>query len=173
MKSNKIVSSVMSKPTAMSNLTKTTTTTTTKNSELARLGNMERGPIIAKSTIPGIGFGLFAEKNYKQYDLITIYGGKLYYESIDGEYVFRLRENPPLYVNGEVDFHPSEKGRWINHGYEQKNITANETMAPTYKLANTEFHLSTKKGFPICHIRALKNIKKGEELFVDYGPLYW
>ena len=143
------------------------------NNYLSRMGNMVDGPIISKSTIKDVGFGLFADKNYKKKDVITIYGGKLHYNVVDGEYVFRLQEDPPIYVDGEVDFHPTEKGRWINHGYDETNISNDENMAPIYKLANTEFHISQKNGFPICYIRALRNIKKGEELFVDYGPLYW
>lgn len=144
-----------------------------KNNYLSIMGNMVGGPKIAKSTIRDVGFGLFAERTYKKNEIITIYGGKLHYNVVDGEYVFRLQENPPIYVDGESDFHPTEKGRWINHGYDESNITENENMAPTYKIANTEFHISNKNGFPICYIRALRKINKGEELFVDYGPLYW
>jgi hypothetical protein len=143
------------------------------NKYLSILGNKVGGPIISKSTIQGVGFGLFADKNYKKKEIITIYGGRLYYEVVDGEYVFRLQEDPPIYVDGGTDFHPSEKGRWINHGYDENNITSDENMAPIYKLANVEFYMSNKNGFPICYVRALRNIKKGEEFFVDYGPLYW
>lgn len=143
------------------------------NIYLSLLGNKYGGPIISKSTISNVGFGLFADRNYKKNELVTIYGGKLHYKVVDGEYVFRLQEYPPIYVDGEFDFHPSEKGRWINHGYCENNITNDEIMAPIYKIANVEFHISRKNGFPICYVRALRHIKQGEEFFVDYGPLYW
>lgn len=170
-----------------------------KNKELAKLGNTHIGPKIKKSTIKDIGFGLFADRNYKKNEKITTYGGKLEYRKIDGEYAFMLCADPPLYIDGETDFHPSEKGRWINHGNksntntstiksiskqnEKAKTTANTTINATKAInttANTKFVLSLAKTsmnaageFPICYVVASRDIKKGEELFVDYGPLYW
>ena len=143
------------------------------NAQLANQANLTEGPRIKKSTIPNVGFGLFADRSYISKEFITIYGGKLHYSVVDGEYVLRLQENPPIYVDGAEDFHPSEKGRWINHGYEGNHVPDNENMAPIYKIANTEFCMSKKNDFPICYVRALRAIRKDEELFVDYGPLYW
>lgn len=173
------------------------------NIEMAKLGNAQPGPKIKKSTIKDIGFGLFADKDYKKNEKITVYGGKLEYEKIDGEYVFMLCADPPVYINGENDFHPSEKGRWINHGNKQSSIKTSSTGTGTAKapttsasekkgvktggktvvkntLANTKFVLSLAKTklnkageFPVCYVIASRDIKKGEELFVDYGPLYW
>jgi hypothetical protein len=59
-------------------------------------GNRVDGPKIKRSTIPNIGFGLFADKSYKKNDLITVYGGSLHFNSVEGEYVFSLQESPPM-----------------------------------------------------------------------------
>jgi hypothetical protein len=164
-----------------------------KNTNLAKLGNTVDGPVIKKSTIKDIGFGLFADKNYKRNEKITVYGGKIEYNKIDGEYVFMLCADPPVYINGDTDFHPSEKGRWINHGNKINATNTNASNQFTVKTsaktdikskitntANTKFVLSLAKTklntvgeFPICYVIASRDIKKGEELFVDYGPLYW
>ena len=145
-----------------------------RNTKLAELGNSVGGPQIKKTTIKGLeGYGLFAERNYKKGEIITIYGGKLHYKMIQGDYVFRLCEKTPLYVDGEYDFHPTEKGRWLNHGTENKKDVLGGALDHSKPSANTEFDLSKKNGVPICYIRALRNIFKGEEFFVDYGPLYW
>jgi SET domain-containing protein len=39
--------------------------------------------------------------------------------------------------------------------------------------ANTEYYVTRKNNLPICYIRAIRDIKRGEELFVDYGDQYW
>ena len=142
---------------------------------IVKLCNQTPGPIIKKSTIPNIGFGLFADKDYKKKENITVYGGKLYYHVVDGPYIFRLQENPPIYVDGKDGFDFSEKGRYANHGYESDYLLNQqfENIAPVHMTANTEYYVTKKNGFPICYLRALRSIKKGEELFVDYGPLYW
>ena len=41
-----------------------------------RLANTCSGPIIGPSTIPLAGFGLFAEKDYLEGEIICIYGGE-------------------------------------------------------------------------------------------------
>ena len=144
------------------------------NCKLAKLGNLEGGPQIRMSMIKGVGFGLFADKNYKKKDIITSYGGRLYYKKVQGDYAFKLSDDPIIYIDGECDFHPSEKGRWLNHGYEeQPSKLLCGALDPSKPKANTEFYIGKKKNMPICYIRALRNILKGEELYVDYGPLYW
>jgi SET domain-containing protein len=147
--------------------------TNNKNRELAELGNSVGGPQIKMSNIKGVGYGLFADKNYKKKDLVTSYGGSLHYKKIHGDYAFRLSEDPLIYVDGECDFHPSEKGRWLNHGSEDQKDLLGGAIDPRKPKANTEFYIGNKNRMPICYIRALTNILKGEELYVDYGPLYW
>jgi len=147
--------------------------TNKKNRQMAELGNLLGGPQIKLSIIKGVGYGLFADKNYIKKEIITTYGGELHYEKFHGDYAFRLSENPLIYVDGEYNFHPSEKGRWLNHGSEDQKNLLGGAMDPNKPKANTEFYIGMKNNMPICYIRALKNILKGEELYVDYGPLYW
>jgi hypothetical protein len=166
-------------------------------------GNRVDGPKIRRSTIPNIGFGLFADKSYKKNDLITVYGGSLHFKSVEGEYVFSLQESPPICVDGKDNFHAKEKGRWCNHGYSQPDIPLVRDMYQCYdevaisnkKLshnatnaikrhpkkkpylfqnrANTEYYVTRKNNLPICYIRAIRDVEIGEELFVDYGDQYW
>jgi hypothetical protein len=170
-----------------------------RNVRLAIKGNRVGGPIIKLSTIPNVGFGLFADKDYKKNSLITVYGGSLHFNSVvTGEYVFSLQESPTICVDGKNNFHPSEKGRWVCHGYSQDSIPmirclnhalprdsdVNELSTVTSKShkkqpylfqnrANTEYYVTRKNNLPICYIRAIRHIEKGEELFVDYGDQYW
>ena len=164
-----------------------------ENVRMAKDGNLVPGPRIKLSTIPNIGFGLFSERDYKKNALITIYGGRLHYSDFHGEYVFCLQDFPPIHVDAKDSFHPSEKGRWCNHGHARKlwslwkddNNAESEPSSKSYvgvstsKLkpvlayANSEYYVTTKNDFPICYIRAIRPIKAGEEIFVDYGPQYW
>ena len=145
-----------------------------RNAKLAELGNSVGGPQIKMTTIKGLqGYGLFADKNYNKNEIITVYGGRLHYNMVQGDYVFRLCEKTPLYVDGEFDFHPTEKGRWLNHGSENGKDLFCGALDLSKPRANTEFYLSKKNDVPICYIKAIRNIFKGEEFFVDYGPLYW
>jgi SET domain-containing protein len=107
-----------------------------------------------------------------------------------------LQELPSICVDGKDNFHPSEKGRWLNHGYTPDNIprirhgpicdsdvneistftdNKNGTNKPYLfqNRANTEYYVTRQNNFPICYIRAIRDIEKGEELFVDYGDQYW
>lgn len=144
-----------------------------KNKRLAELGNSLGGPRIKISKLKGVGYGLFADKNYIKTQNITIYGGRLHYKKTHGDYAFRLSEDPLIYVDGEYDFHPSEKGRWLNHGSEDQKDLLGGAIDPNKPKANAEFFIDEKNNMPICYIRAMRNILKGEELYVDYGPLYW
>jgi hypothetical protein len=163
------------------------------NVHMAINGNRADGPRIKRSTIPDVGFGLFADKYYKRNSLITVYGGSLHFNDVvEGEYVLSLQESPPICVDGKDNFHPSEKGRWLNHGYTLDNIPrirhlfdsdvkelSTDNKSGTKKpylfqnSANTEYYVTRKNNFPICYIRAIRDIEKGEELFVDYGDQYW
>lgn len=139
--------------------TKTKTSKRRPKKELIDMANSYRGPIVAKSLIKEAGYGLFADKDYPKDVTITIYGGKLMDHETDGDYVLELEKDPPVFIDGASHFHPSEKGRWINHQPKDK--------------CNVEYHIHTLKGIPICYVETIKPVKKGEEFHVNYGPFYW
>jgi len=112
------------------------------------------------STIPNAGNGLFTTRSFAQGEILTLYGG--YKSTLD---VFECLDLPKEYrqyvlakpgsdivYDSQIGFSMGyEMGRWINHkkGY-----------------VNARFDFSM--GDP--SITATRDLKEGEELFLDYGP---
>ena len=113
---------------------------------------------VRPSSIPGIGYGLFARTRIRKGDMIGHYTGKQLTEE---------EANSEPYVNSRYlvwicnDWYVDAEGprgnytRYINH-----------SATP-----NTE--LLTSVRWRTAAIRALKRIEPGEELFFDYGDEYW
>ncbi len=114
---------------------------------------------IKPSLIKHAGKGLFAERPFNAGDRITDYTGELMKNS-DVErglsnYVIQINKNESLDA-ARTDTAP---GRLVND------------PRGTSKRANTKFIVDHRR--KVVRIVALRNIKKGEELLVSYGPAYW
>jgi SET domain-containing protein len=122
--------------------------------------------IIKRSTLPGAGKGLFTNKPIKKGKRIVEYRG----EMIDGsEYKKRFRENKFHYTflinrNKYVDAFttPQYKARYANDakGFARLRGVKNNCI---YELDENER----------IFILAVRDIKKGGEIFVDYSQTYW
>ena len=112
---------------------------------------------IKPSNIQNAGFGLYAEKKIKKKEKIDQYKGKLYNRRKTGEYVLKLSNNK--YIDAK---HPNScAGRYCNT-CRRANKNANECRGN-----NAKFAIDNRRNK--ASIKATKNIKKGDEIFVPYG----
>jgi len=105
------------------------------------------GPQIKRDEVRG--FGLFAEKDYQPNEKITEYGGVLHNREVQGDYVAFVGDG--VHIDGRIGFRLDEKGRWINESDSDRSV------------------VNVKLG---RDIRALYEIKKGDQIFADYGEEY-
>ncbi len=111
------------------------------------------GVSVHESKIPGAGMGLFADKDFKKNQVIMPYTGEYLtlkqkikrYPKNDAKYLFQLSDN--VFIDA-VDPKKSSLARYANH--------------KPARFANAKL---TSKG----NITAIKVIKSGSEIFVNYG----
>ena len=113
----------------------------------AFLVNLARGPIVQMTT-DGRGYGLFADKQYKKGEKITVYGGEEVPEDQEGDYVL-FNNRRDVTIDAKFRFFGKEKGRWINDA----------------KKSNVEINAS-------LDVFATKKIQEGQEILWWYGPDY-
>jgi len=129
-----------------------------------RISQGYTAPLIIKWVNDTCGFGVFAKKNIKKDAMVGEYTGILRNYSIkpDSKYAFAY----PTIQIGEIKYDDlvvdaNEAGnitRFINHSIEHKNVE--HTIVYDNKGRHIVFYAS-------------RNIKAGEQLFIDYGEEYW
>ena len=118
---------------------------------------------IKKSTIPNAGKGAFANVYIKKGTVLGEYHGKILsrkqYESMDDDdqaYVWEVSSpSGPFYIDGG----PVKKNNWLRFLNDSRSVSKNNVQE--YQYAGRVFY------------KAIKNIKPGSELFVDYGDYYF
>lgn len=131
---------------------------------------------VGPSTIEGAGCGLFATKRFKKNKLITGMEGR----TIDKRQADALRAKgqhqwiralllQDLYVNG------LRCRKWGVKGVAGASFANDSRNAATN---NSTFHSVDKVGkvewvTPIIALKATRDIKRREEIFVSYGRTYW
>ena len=120
--------------------------------------------MVRKSTIPKAGKGLFARKDIPKGTKLGYYAGvylteEQYNKLRNQDYVWYVKEN--LYV----DAYPCKKAllRFIN------SFQSSKQRRKMKKQFNVEPYTYGGK----LWYRTIKNVKAGEELFIDYGDDYW
>jgi hypothetical protein len=119
--------------------------------------------IVRTSTIPGAGYGLFANRPFKKGEMIVEYTGEVIdeatkvkrYPKNEGEYVMRVMHN--MYIDA-VDPASSSIGRYINSsggGYNNAKINP--------------YH---RNGAHRMNIGATRNIATGDEILMPYGSAF-
>ncbi len=113
---------------------------------------------VKESSIPGIGFGLFARKTIYKGDTIGPYSGEI---------VTDEEANEEPYVNSLYLLWIC-KDHWVVGEGKGSSYTGyiNHSDNP-----NTRFVVSTR--WKKARVEATKRICCGEEVFIDYGPEYW
>jgi endogenous inhibitor of DNA gyrase (YacG/DUF329 family) len=104
-----------------------------------------------------MGYGLFADKEYRKGSIVTTYDGARSRNRVDGSYVLAFPRQK-VYIDAEKRFPLEAKGRWIND-------TDTETE-------NVYMQLDTTKSPIVANMRALTKIAKGEQILWNYGPDY-
>lgn len=130
---------------------------------------LDRRTEIRKSDIPGAGLGLFALQDIKEGEMIGEYGGSLVTEDnypVDDRYVAFLPEcalkKPGPY--GYVDGMKSE-AHVTRINFAPRRINGRETH-----LQNAAYAYNCRP--PYMYFYATRDIKKGEEIYADYGSNY-
>ena len=127
------------------------------------MATFERSLIIKRSRIPKAGKGLFTTVDLPKGAWVTEYKGRLCYwkdvKDQDGynPYIFKL--NNTWAIDGRRTL--KAFGRYAN---DARGLS----RAPGCR-NNSEFITRGRK----CYISTTRRIRKGEEIFVDYGQAYW
>ncbi|REJ80151.1 MAG: SET domain-containing protein [Bacteroidetes bacterium] len=125
--------------------------------------HLDKHLYLKKSQLPGAGLGLFTKIDIEKGTRITEYKGRLVewkdvkHEDGYNAYIFRL--NRSLAINAL----PYKKsfGRYANDARGMKRIKGFRN--------NADYIVEGKK----CYLDAIRPIKKGEEIFVEYGGNFW
>jgi hypothetical protein len=142
---------------------------------------------IKQSEIPGAGYGLFADKDFKKGEIICAYGGyltvtKKIYDYEDNFYdltsYFLEQENDRKKLHfiqdSRIFFKLSEPGRFPNSvpwGLNQMCHYKNKCIYNNAKFKKNEAQKSSEK--PVSsNIIAARDILKGEEIYCQYGQEY-
>jgi SET domain-containing protein len=109
---------------------------------------------VKPSSIPGIGMGLFAKHAIRKGDTIGPYEGRHLTDRqchrkpwIDSHHLLHVCKDCTIYGENYT--------RYINHSDKP----------------SVHFVVSTR--WRTARVEALRNIRAGEELFLDYGPDFW
>lgn len=113
---------------------------------------------VRNSTIKGAGKGLFAMRDFKEGEIVTVYGGSYF---INDQSPYLLTDDYGIIWDGSHDFSETELGRWANDADYKTNFENNTFFETIYGLGRP----------PV--LVASRDIKNGEEIFVSYGPRYW
>jgi len=122
---------------------------------------------IKKSQVPSAGHGLWAEKNFKRGEIIVKYEGeKITWKECErrnqeqegyGDYYFFISKTNCI----DAQHTTWAQGRYANDASGLIRIKGLRNNA-RYEIINGE-----------VVIKASRNIKSGEEIFVSYGRSYW
>jgi SET domain-containing protein len=125
------------------------------------------------------GNGVFARRDLPASTLVGWYTGAIVAEAdqerreeedktYTGAYIMRLCDTSPAeagegwLIDGE-DARMSSWTRYINHSVRRQNVAA--------------YYLTPRAGLPArcgaIYLEAIKPIREGQELFLDYGQAYW
>lgn len=133
----------------------------------AIIGN---GVQILPSLMPNAGNGLFADRDFKKNELITEYDGP----RIDKASADKLREKHMhthiRVVNSQYEYIDGYKDVLVGKG---GGSFANDA---TIQKQNNSIYFSKfdeLRGRGRVFLKATKDIKKGEEIYVSYGKDYW
>jgi SET domain-containing protein len=122
--------------------------------------------VVKKSQLPKSGKGLFTKEDIKKGDFIVEYKGEI----ITDKEATRRAEKDDIYgymffINKNLcidAYHtPQHLARYANDAMGLARVEGFKN--------NAEYEIVGKK----CFIKATKNIKSGEEIFVSYGKEYW
>lgn len=140
------------------------------------------GPFVARVN-ESKGYGLFADKDYDEHEVITVYGGRRHTEypaNSDGRFLLKVLadKDNTWHIDGAFDFLPHEKGRWINHASDNdKEIDLDASDSIDSDGPNAAFQIANgtltgRLSDLVMEVVAIERIRRGDEITVDYGDQY-
>lgn len=134
---------------------------------------------IRPSTLRAAGLGLFATRDHAKDDVVAIYTGREVAASDTTDSAYRLGLSRDIVIDASDPLH-TERGRFANH-----RESPNAALHTLTKRQRHQFNL--RERLVVCcwfdHLSpaadarlgvvALRAIKAGREVFVDYGPGYF
>lgn len=113
------------------------------------------------SLINGAGIGLFAKKKIKKNTRICDYGGHI-------EIVTSSQE---ISLQGDKSFYDATYGRIIHGNETTYGPFINDPRVEMLVNAKIKYNVRTDAFEVICN--STEDIKKGEEIYICYGPQFW
>ena len=120
---------------------------------------------IVKRTKICLGMGLFADKDYPVNCFLGFYGGEYIFKDEEARRNIRMKLTDSSYI-----FSPGDKGSQVDALYLGNNTRYINHMKIEY--ANIDVKILDSMGRKFVVFYSKKLIKKGEELFFDYGDKY-
>ena len=113
----------------------------------------------ARSTIRGAGKGLFSDRNYAKGERVTFYSGTYSDDpNLEGDRVIEITKKLSIDGGGKCRIECS-RGDLINHDPDRANCRyAWSPVGP--------------KKLKLVHIITMRDVRSGEEFFIDYGPYF-
>jgi hypothetical protein len=132
-------------------------------------------PSIKPSTIKGAGNGLFADRDYKWGETVTMYTGKVYseYSKVPNNNSDYVLQRGGFWIDGAKGF-KTGLGRYINDGTrngKKPNVYFSyQSIGHEVPIKVLTRSMAKKKGLSTDGDYGLL---KGQELFITYGAGYW
>jgi hypothetical protein len=134
------------------------------------LANFTLGPVVLYVN-DLVGYGLFAEKDYSDNEIVAEYGGVVADEELIGPYVITVRKHD---LDGYFGFKLSQKGRFINEDHSKSTFKTNSAMQKHLKNAASVLEEFTGQASVVFRTRKSwkYRLEKGQEILWYYGPNY-
>lgn len=124
---------------------------------------LEKNLVIKNSSLPGAGKGLFTKIDIPKGTRIVEYKGRLQpwkdLKKEDGYNAYIFRINNRIAINALP--YKKAMGRFANDAQGLSRIPGLKN--------NSEYNVENQS----CYIDSIRDIKKGEEIFVGYGKEFW
>lgn len=127
------------------------------------------GVRLGPSLIEGAGDGLFATRDIRMGETVAIYSGPIVDEDTgDNHYLLKLPGEGNGFIDGTRPLFPdAHLGRFANHA----------AWSPDHRpLFNVKFVFDKnveRNPRRFVKLVATRPVRKGEEIYVNYGPEYW
>lgn len=127
--------------------------------------HLEKDLVVKKSSIPKAGKGLFTKINIEKDTVITEFTGEKISHTIGAARTILKQSHSILYLNQ----------KYCVDSVTDKDCVAtfmNDLNGPS-KVSGLKNNTDLFRANGRIYVIATKDIKANEELFLDYGPMYW
>lgn len=108
------------------------------------------------------GMGLFARRNLQKKDIICFYSGDVPLKNIKSKYIAEVKDLKGEIILIDGDDVKNFSGRWMNH-----------SARPNARLVKPIGGILRYDKKHVILVECIKEIRKGDEIFVNYGIQYF